>query len=298
MKILKSDEYNSDVIYTHLELFLVVAIWAGTFVATKIVLEEISPAISALYRYCIASFILLVIDYRNSERIKGADYPLLIFLGATGVTLYYLLQHYGIKYTNATDAAILISLSPVFIGVISGVLLREKLKRITLIGLSLAFIGCILVITNGTESYQDNEARLWGDILILLTAVSWAFYSVYGKKLLKHYSIRTIVKYTTWIGTLLLIPFCLPELNPATNFSLSITGWLNLIYLGGLASVYGYLAWCRALTKLPAVTVGSYLYFRPLLTGIIAAMIVHENIGPSVIIGGFFIVLGTYLSTK
>lgn len=299
MKNFKSEPYNTSLIYIHLELFFVVAIWSGTFVATKIVLEEISPALSALYRYCIASLILLVIDHRNPERIKREDYPLILFLGATGVTLYYLLQHYGIKYTSATDAAILISLSPVFIGIISWILLSEKLKGVTIFGLILAFIGCILVISNGNMSFQNAKEQLWGDILILLTAVSWAFYSVYGKKLLNSYSIHTIVKYTTWTGTFLLIPFSLPEMgDKATHFSLSLIGWLNLLYLGGLASVYGYLAWYRALNKLSAVMVGSYLYFRPLLTGIIAAIILHETISVFVIMGGFFIVLGTYLSTK
>ncbi len=298
-KYLKTEQLSNRVIYTHFELFFVVTIWAGTFVATKIVLEEISPALSALYRYCIASFILLVIDYKNPERIKPADYPLVIFLGATGVTFYYLLQHFGINYTNATDAAILVSLSPVFIGIISLVLLGEKLKGAAIIGLVLAFWGCILVIANGSIGFHDNKERFWGDLLILLTAVSWALYSVYGKKLLKIYSILTIVKYTTWIGTLLLIPFSLFEmLHTTIRYCPSITGWLNLIYLGGLASVYGYLAWYRALNKLPAVTVGSYLYFRPLLTGIISAIVLHETIGVFVIVGGFLIIIGTYLSTR
>jgi drug/metabolite transporter (DMT)-like permease len=292
------EKSGSRLLYTHLELFLVVAIWAGTFVATKIVLTEISPVLSALYRYCVASLLLIVIDYHNDERIRQDDYPQVIFLGVTGVTLYYLLQHYGIKYTNATDAAILISLSPIFIGIISWFLEREKVKGTTIIGLGLAFMGCILVITNGNITFQNNKEELWGDLLILLTAVSWAFYSIYGKKLLKIYSTRTIVKYTTLIGTLLLLPFSLPEIMQTTDFSLSLTGWFNVVYLGGVASVYGYLAWYRALTKLPAVTVGSYLYFRPLLTGIIAVIVLHETIGIFVIVGGFLIIIGTYLSTR
>lgn len=288
-------------VFIYAELFLVVAIWAGTFVSTKIVLEEISPAVSALYRYCIASLLLLVIDYKNPERLKLSDYPLTVFLGATGITFYYLLQHYGINYTNATDAAVLISLSPVFIGIISWILLKEPLRGVTVLGLALAFVGCVLVITNGDLRFQDDKERLWGNILILLTAVSWALYSVYGKKLLNSYSIRTIVKYTTWFGTVLLVPFSLVEIWAAhgtLNLSLSLTGWLNLLYLGGLASVYGYLAWYRAMTRLPAVIVGSSLYFRPLLTGIIAAVVLQEMIGAFVLVGGILILAGTYLSTR
>lgn len=285
-------------IYIHLELLFVVTVWAGTFVATKLVLEQISPAISALYRYLIASAIIILADFKNSEKIQKADYPAIVFLGLTGVTLYYLLQHYGIRYTDATEAAILISLSPVFIGLISWFVIREPVKLITAAGLALAFTGSILVITGGNISSYQFGARMRGDLLILLTAVSWAFYSVCGKKLLQRYRPVTLIKYTTLAGTILLVPFALPEIVSHGLPGLNLMGWLDLLYLGGAASVYGYFAWYRALTVLPAVTVGSYLYFRPLLTGAIAALALQEKIGLYGLAGGVMVVLGTYWTTK
>jgi drug/metabolite transporter (DMT)-like permease len=282
----------------HMELLFVVTIWAGTFVATKIVLEELTPGISALYRYLIASAIILIIDFRNTERIQKRDYPIILLLSTTGVTLYYLLQHYGIRYTAATDAAILISLSPVFIGIISWALLGEKLKATSMYGLTVSFIGCLLIITEGGWSLSSSSEKLWGNILILLTAIVWALYSVYGKKLLKVYSPRIIIKYTTVIGTVLLIPVSFADTNISTNYIPSGLCVLNLLYLGGAASVYGYIAWYRGLGRLPAVTVGSYLYFRPLLTGLIAAVILKEQINYSTIFGGVMVIVGTYLTTR
>ena len=289
---------RSNLLLTHLELLGVITIWAGTFVATKIVLSEITPAFSALLRYIIASLILLVVNHRNRERVDRADYRSFFLLGLTGVTLYYLLQHFGIKYTNATDAAILISLSPIFIGLISWFLLKERLKLITGIGLGIALTGAVLVISNGKSIWDQPGGRIQGDLLILLTAVSWAIYSVYGKKLLSKYHPKTLITYTTLIGTVLLIPFSLPELNQIDLRQLSWGGWLNLLYLGGAASVYGYLAWYRALKKLPAITVGSYLYFRPLLTGIIAVIVLHETLSLFILAGGILILFGTYLAVK
>jgi drug/metabolite transporter (DMT)-like permease len=284
--------------FTHLELLFVVAIWSGTFVATKFVLAQISPVISALYRYLIASAILLLLYSRKREKINRQDVPLLFLLGLSGVTFYYLLQHYGIQYTNAIDASILISLSPAFIGLISWLFLKEALKPLTLFGLFLSLAGAILVINNGQFNLGQLESRLWGNILILLTAVSWAVYSVFGKKLLIKYQTLTLITWTTLIGTAGLIPFSLLELTSAPHLTLDWFGWLNMLYLGGAASVYGYLAWYRALTKLPSVTVGSYLYFRPLLTGIIASLLLKEEVGVLVVAGGCLIILGTFLSTK
>lgn len=286
------------IILTHLELLFVVAIWAGTFVATKIVLEQIPPVLSALYRYVIASLILLALNFRGMEKIERSDYPQMVLLSLTGVTLYYLLQHYGINYTNATDASILISLSPVFIGLISWLLLKEPIRPVTVLGLATAFVGSLLVITDGNFSWGQAGPRFWGDVLILLTAVSWAFYSVYGKKLLGRYRTGTLITWTTVIGTLFLVPFSIPELLHTTIQCPNWFIWLNLLYLGGAASVYGYLAWYRALERLPAVTVGSYLYFRPLLTGIIAALVLGERVGAFVVAGGVLIIVGAYLSSR
>ena len=285
-------------VLTHLELLFVVAIWAGTFIATKIVLEQIPPVLSALYRYVIASLILLAVNRRGMEKIDRSDYPQMVFLSLTGVTLYYLLQHYGINYTNATDASILISLSPVFIGLISWLLLKEPIKPVTILGLTTAFVGSLLVITNGSFTWGQAGPRFWGDILILLTAVSWAFYSVYGKKLLGRYRTSTLITCTTVIGTLFLIPFSIPELLHTTIQCPTWFVWLNLLYLGGAASVYGYLAWYRALERLPAVTVGSYLYFRPLLTGVIAALVLVKGWACSWSWAGVLIIVGAYLSSK
>ena len=282
----------------HLELLWVVALWAGTFIATKMVLTQIPPASSALLRYLIATALLIVLNWRNREKVARGDYGVFVGLGLTGVTLYYLLQHYGIGYTNASDAAVLISLSPVFIGLISWLWLGEKFKAAGGIGLALALAGTVLVITDGQFAWDRPGGRVWGDCLILLTAVSWAVYSVWGKRMLAKYRPLTLITYTTIIGTVFLLPFALPELaalHPAQWTGLT---WLNLLYLGGAASVYGYLAWYRGLSRLPAVTVGSYLYFRPLLTGVIAAIVLHERVGPFVMVGAVLIIAGTYLTTK
>jgi drug/metabolite transporter (DMT)-like permease len=282
----------------HLELFVVVAIWAGTFVATKMLLTEVPPALSALYRYIVASAILLILYWGRLERPARADLPRIVFLALTGVTCYYLLQHLGIKYTDATDASILISLSPIFMGLISWTLVGEKPGLAAVAGLALATVGCILVITKGGYDFFRQGDRLAGNILILLTALSWALYSVFGKQLLAKYSAGTLITYTTVLGTIGIFPFTIGELRQAASLDLSWQGWLNVLYLGGLASVYGYLAWYRALERLPSVTVGSYLYFRPLLTAVIAALVLQEAVGAWEVLGGCLIIGGTYLAAR
>ncbi len=296
--MLQLHKARQGLLLVHLELLGVVAIWAGTFVATKWVLLEIPPAASALLRYVIAAGLLWLIYRRRREPVARGDYGAFGLLGLTGVTLYYLLQHYGIRYTNATDAALLISLSPAFIGVISWFWTRERIKSQAWLGMVLALSGAALVIGKGQAVWQNAHQRIGGDLLILLTAVAWAVYSVGGKKLLAKYRPLTLIAVTTVIGTVLLAPFALGELFAINYAKLTLRTWLCLLYLGGAASVYGYLAWYRGLQRLPALTVGSYLYFRPLLTGVVAAILLKEQVGWAVVFGGGLIIAGTYLTAQ
>ncbi len=192
----------------------------------------------------------------------------------------------------------LVSLSPVFMGAISWIFLRERVTGKGAAGLVLAFAGAVLVVSNGQAFWAQAGARVQGDLLILGTAVSWAVYSVVGKKLLGRYRVLTLTTWTTLIGTAFLLPFSAAELLRFDFGRLTWVNGLNLLYLGGAASVYGYLAWYRALARLPAVTVGSYLYFRPLLTGVLSALILHETIGPFLVVGGVLIIGGTWLASR
>ena len=85
-----------------------------------------------------------------------------------------------------------------------------------------------------------NPQRLYGDFLILLTGLAWAIYSILVKTLLERYPATTVLAYTTFAGTLFLLPLSLAEL-PVNFATVTLSGWLNIIYLGLFASVMAYL---------------------------------------------------------
>jgi drug/metabolite transporter (DMT)-like permease len=277
-------------------LSIVALIWAGSFVAVKIGVEEISPILLAFLRFAIASpcMILILFIKKKTIRISIRELPTLLILALTGVTFLYIFQFTGIKYTTAANSAILINTNVIFIAILSSIMLKERFSNKKIIGIILSFLGAVFVVTNGSLSLTHS---IKGDALIILSAICWAIYSVMGKRILDRYDPITITTYVFILGTILFIPFMNRDLFNVTN-QISFQGWIIIFYLALLCSVFGYVAWYDALAKMDATKVAIFLNLIPLFAMPLSYLILREEITIFLIIGAAFIIYGIYLTEK
>ena len=176
-------------------------------------------------------------------------------------------------------------------------MLKERISRVQALGIAIALTGSVLVATNGSlTGFALNPLRLYGDFLILMTGLAWAIYSTLVKTLLERYPAVTVLGYSTFAGTLFLLPLSLAEL-PVNFTAVTLSGWLNIVYLGLLASALAYLIWNLALTRVPAVTAAAYIYLIPVLTAIMASVYYRQLPGIYIVTGGLVVLLGTYLAS-
>ncbi len=283
----------------HLGLFLTAAIWASTFINIKVVLLQMPPNTIAFLRFLVASLVLgLYLLCRRQPAIQRRDWLRLAACGLTGVTMYNFLQNQGLRYAGSTDAAILAAMAPVFLALLAWLLLKERISRLQTLGIAIALAGSVLVATNGTlAGFALNPLRLYGDFLILLTGLAWAIYSTLVKTLLERYPATTVLAYTTFAGTLFLLPLSLVEL-PINFAAVTLSGWLSILYLGLFASALAYLIWNIALSRVPAVTAAAYIYLIPVLTAIMAAVYYRQLPSLYIVAGGLIVLLGTYLASR
>ncbi|HHV35196.1 MAG TPA: EamA family transporter [Syntrophomonadaceae bacterium] len=294
----KQDQKGA-LIKCHLSLLLVIIIWGSTFASIKIILPQVPPNTLALLRFIIASIVLgLFLVITKQPRLQKQDLPGILLSGFSGIAIFNVLQNQGLRYAGATDAAILIAMSPVFIALLSWVILKERISKLQVIGIVIAFAGSVLVATNGSfNNFGFNKLRVYGDLLVLLSSLAWAIFSITLKKLLMRYPPTTIMTYSTFAGTIFLIPFSLSE-YPVNFLAINSAGWINIIYLGVLASALGNLIWNSALEKVPAVTAGAYLYLSPVVAAVVAFIFLHEIPGMYTIVGGLIILMGTFFASK
>jgi len=278
-----------------------VAIWGSTFVFTKLLLlSGLTPAQIFTLRFIIAYVLLLGYSLtRNhcwlSDSVK--DELLMMALGVTGGSLYFLTENSSMNYTTTTNTSLIVSLSPLIASaLISLFYTTERLNRIQMAGTLMAAIGVAVVVLNGHFVLHLSPL---GDSLAFSAALCWGFYSLLMIPANKKYDTVFITRKVFFYGLLSMIPyylFCPEETSNLPSFNSSIL--LNLLFLGCVASMLCFLAWNWVMKKLGAVVATNYVYFNPVTTILFARVVLSEQITLYFLIGTLLILVGMYLADR
>jgi len=293
-----------------LELFLLIVLivfWGSSFVVVKLALAEgLTPVSIATFRFLLAGglFALTLVLRRvrkSGDRVlvERGDLPVLVSLALSGVTFFFLAQYTGIKLAGASIAAIFVCLlSPIFIAVASTRLLKERISRGQVFGICFAAVGTSIVVLGGSASLQFDSEFLYGSVLLLATPVLWTFYTLLGKRTIEKYNPVAVLTYVIVFGGLLLLPFSVADNSVRLALSMSLFSWLAIVYLAVTCTLVGYYIWFFAVERVGATVTSSILFAEPLVTVLLAALFVGEQITVPIGVGGLLIFLGVYLVTQ
>lgn len=275
-------------------LLLVVVIWGSTFVATKLLFEQIGPVQLALARFIIAAAILIpLVDWRASRPLPWGR---LAVLGLTGVTAFFLFQNIGLVYSSATATSLILGCVPAFIAASAAVFLGEKLSPRRIAGIVGSVTGVALTVAGGRSDASSPNPVL-GGALILGAAVAWTIYTSIGKGL-DRLPFQVITAASVGFGALFLLPFGVLETLWRGWPTLTIEGWLGVLYLGAGASAAAYYLWNYGLRQLDASEAGVYINLVPLVGVVLAAVAIRETVGPFEMVGGALIIAGVAVARR
>jgi drug/metabolite transporter (DMT)-like permease len=286
--------------YISLLLAFVSLVWAGSFVAVRMTVKEISPVDLGFLRFLVATpfMVLILLLSKKETRLPAKELLSLSVLGLTGVTLLYIFQFIGIEYTTASTSAVLINTNVIFIVLLSATLLKEKFPLRKAVGIALSFVGVLVVIfaQMANESIAFSNVFLIGCIFIILSAFCWAIYSIVGKRLLDKYDPFTVTTYAFVLGTIFFLPVVLPDITDVIQ-GVSFNGWMAILYLALICSVFGYVSWYYALSRIEAGRAAVFLNLIPLFT-IVISFFTGEIPTFIFLIGAILIIYGLYLTQK
>ena len=281
---------------SHAALFIVNLIYALNYSIAKDVMPDyIEPSGFILLRV-IGGSLLFFFTYLFfvKERVKKKDIFRLMLCGLFGVAINQLFFFEGLNLTTPINAAIIMTISPVLVIIISAILIKEKITIRKIIGIFLGIIGaCVLILNSGDISFENNF--FVGNILVLINATSYAFYLVLVKSLMKRYNPITVMFYVFIFGLIFVLPFGIDEIQKIELVTFTQEIYLKICFVVICTTFIAYMFNAFALKSLNPSVVSVYIYLQPLLASLIAIALNSDSLSLVKILSAIFIFSAVFL---
>ncbi|GHV04171.1 membrane protein [Bacteroidia bacterium] len=284
--------------YYHLLALFVTIVWGATFVSTKVLLQHgLTPVSIFFYRFLMAYIAIWFFCPKKLWADNWKDELLLLSLGITGGSYYFIAENSALKYTLASNVALIICTAPLITAFLSHLFVKgERLRKTLIYGSFIALLGVALVVFNGNYILKLNPL---GDILTIIAATMWGFYTIILKRIDTRYPILFIIRKVFFYGLLTLFPaFIFSPLVTDTKILFHPLVVSNMLFLGLIASMLCYILWNMAVKNLGAIRTTNYIYLTPIITLITSYIFIHETITPIALLGAALILLGVYWAER
>lgn len=266
-------------------------IWGTNYVLGKFAMDSFPPTAVAGLRYIISTMILLVIANRYlREKMERSDYIHLFVIGFLGYFFQTMVNNIGLHLIGASSAALINSLNPVSITVVSALVLRERIDGIKILGVILAIIGTAVIVGNPNQHYS-----LLGVVLSLSAVILWAFASVSIKKLTFKYHPVNVVLRASLISVIFYIPTTTVSLWNITMIDINRQAILAIVYLGVIGTALSSYLWSSALDRLEASFCSLFYPLQALFSSILSFVFFKETVESSFVLGFIIITVNVVI---
>jgi len=275
-----------------------VIVWGASFVATKVSLRYVDPVTVVWLRFAMGVVILgMAVWVRRQFQVPNRkDWIYLAFLGFLGITFHQWLQSTGLVTAQAVTSGWIVASTPIFMALLGWLMLRESLLWFQVVGIFMATFGVLLVITHGNlTSLTSGKFGNVGEFLILISAPNWAIFSTLSRRGLRRYPATLMMFYVMGFGWLFSSALFFAGHGLGQIHNLAWDGWLGIAFLGVFCSGLAYIFWYDALQTLPIARTGAFLYIEPIVTVIVAAIVLREQLFIATLFGGAAILGGVWL---
>ncbi|MFW9974453.1 MAG: DMT family transporter [Candidatus Thorarchaeota archaeon] len=289
-------ESNKSSLKYYAMLIVAMAFWGGSWPSAKIVVGIAPPMTIGFFRFFIASvlFLILLISTESEPKriFKRANFKILFLVGLTGIFGYGVLFLTGMRFTTATQGAIIAGFNPATVSLVAHLYHKERLpQRWQYIGFVLAFLGVVFVV--GVQALLEfNLEYLVGNLIILGAMVTWGLYSSIGKQAMKTMSPLEVTTGGSIIGAFLFGMGALTEEVWSLPAMVDSVFWINALYLGTCVTFIGFLFYFISIKELGATRSGGFINLVPVFGTIFSFLILHEVIFWTYGIGLLLVIIG------
>ncbi len=267
---------------------LTVILWGVSFPVSRVAVREIPPLALATGRFLLATALLLPAARRRGLSIARADLPAILLLGLLGVTLYFALENYGLVFTTASHASLIVATVPLGSAAVEAFRRRRLPRPLPIAGMLVAMLGVAIIVRPDGAGARG----LFGDVLVLGAMAAWVAYTFVARGLMARYPALSVTAATMAAGAATLLPLAVVEAFLVPLRAPSPTAWAALAYLGLLCSAAAYLLWNVALPVLGMSLANNLLNVVPLVSVLTGVLVLGEPWTRSIAVGGALVIAG------
>lgn len=228
-------------------------------------------------------------------KLERKHIPRFLLCALTGVVINQIFFIKGVSLTTPIHSALLSLATPIFITLIAAWLLREGFTLLKFFGLILGIGGAALLILLKDSTHSGKDILL-GDIMVIINAVSYAFYLVLVRPLMQTYSGIQVLRWIFTLGSLVILPFGMKEFLETNWAAFGISQWMALAAVGIGATFLAYLLNVYGINIIGASATGAYIYTQPVFAALIAIFFAGEHFSLVKFVAAVLIFTGVYLA--
>lgn len=247
--------------------------------------------------FAVGLFWLLFLFRPHKIAIKRKHAWRFILSALAGIAVNQMLFVKGLSMTHSIHASLLMLTTPIMITFFAAWILKERLSGYKIAGLVLGISGAVWLIAGGRNTGNADDV-LWGDLLVIINAISYSFYFILVKPLMAEYDGIQVLRTVFTIGLFFMLPFCWKEFREINWHNFSLVAYANLFLVVFCGTFLAYLFNIYGLRILGASIAGAYIYFQPLLASLIAMIFMGESLHIYKLIAAMMIFAGVYLVNR
>jgi drug/metabolite transporter (DMT)-like permease len=277
---------------------------ANFFFGTSVIaVKHISPSLMPPFALTAVRIIVTMLLFWSMYAIRPVkmgitkkDFIRLLFCALLGITMNQTFTMLGFSLTSPIHASLLLLSTPITITLLAAWFLKESLNGFKIAGLLLGISGGAVLIFSKDQSSEAGAQQSLGDLLVVLSAVSYSVYVIAIKPLMAKYNAMHILQWVFLFGTFFSLPIGWNALGKVQWSAFDGWSWFALTYCIIGATFLAYQFMNYGIKKLGASITGSYIYTQPFFATIASMIILHESLSLPKIGAAVLIMMGVFLT--
>lgn len=231
------------------------------------------------------------------EKVERKDWGRILACAVLGMSINMLAFFKGLQLSTPINSSVLITITPIFVVILSAFFLKEKITLNKGLGIFLGFIGAVTLILFGAEIRQDAPNIPLGNSLFIINATAYGAYLIVAKKLVEKYHPFTMMKWLFTLAVIINFPITLPEFLEIEWATIPPWAYASIVFVVIGTTFLTYLFNVFALTQLRASTIGAFIYVQPLFGILFALFSGKDQLTLIKVLAAVFVLLGVYLAS-